>query len=153
MRYDLKIGEGIGPFKFGMTPSEVMDVYGIPSRRDIICLHESMYYHGDKLELHFYGDQMMFLTHIDFYLEEDIYYQNEQIRGLSKDYLINTLFGDIQDWEITDDEGDYEDYYCPEKRLSLTFVDDRLDSVDLGKPKEEPKTILEELKHWLCGKR
>lgn len=150
-KFDLRIGDGIGPFEFGMTQAEVMSIYGVPSKRDIGRDYEFMYYHGDDLQLHFYGERIQILTHIDFYLKENIYYKEEQIRGKPKSYLLNSLFSDIQNWEITDDEGDYEGYFYREKWLSLVFVDNKLDSISLGRPEEKSKTLLSKLQSWLLG--
>lgn len=151
MIYHLIIGEGITPFKFGMTPAEVMAVYGIPTNRNIGSDYELMEYHHGEVELHFYGKNTLRLAHIDFYLKEDLYYNNEQIRGRTKDDLLNGLFKDIQNWEITDDEGDYEDYLYREKWLELVFVDDKLNSVSLGKPDEKPSSLFGKLWVWLKG--
>lgn len=150
-KFDLRIGDGIGPFKFGMTQSEVMDTYGKPYRRDPSSGCECIYYHIDDLELHFYGKNEQRLTDIVFYLKEDVFYKDEQIMGKPKDHLINSLFADIQNWDIIDGDGNYEDYHCKEKRLGLTFVDDKLDSIHLGKIGDDPASLYNKFKGWLYG--
>ena len=143
MNMDIKLGQGIGEVKFGMTRAEVVSIMGEPSEKEVLPpfdgeLGGSEAWHYDTIELSAsYDEEEGFKLCSLAASSTDSLFEGIDLIGLSQEEVLQQIeilgLGDVEIETIANEEGEEQIVASiPEVSLNLWFEDGHLSEIQWG---------------------
>lgn len=128
----IELGKCISDIKFGMTESQIMDIWGVPDK-SYIDEYESKYlqYFDKRLVLKLDLDIDYRLGWIEVYNNEAILL-NKKLFDMSKQSILKFLIDQFSEEPEFEDYGAFESYTFQESWLELQFELGKLRNINFG---------------------
>jgi len=151
---EVKVGEGLGDIKFGITRDELKRMMGEPEEKDGFSYDEedqavsTEAWHYDDLELSFsFDEDDQWLLGTIASSSEDTTFEGESVIGLDVDSLMNLLknkgYEDAKQEDLSTDEfPNHHVVVLEEDSINFWFEDGKLSEIQWGPVWEDEETIV-----------